>query len=98
MLIIQEQRFHVTKDTAMKNIHYTCSGICASAIDVVLNDDDTVESVVFTGGCPGNHLGIAALVKGMKREDVIKRLSGITCGGKPSSCPDQLAKALATVR
>ena len=82
----------------MKNIHYTCSGICASAIDVVLNDDDTIESVVFTGGCPGNHLGIAALVKGMKREDVIKRLSGITCGGKPSSCPDQLAKALVTVR
>ena len=81
----------------MKNIHYNCSGICASAIDVVLNDDDTVESVVFTGGCPGNHLGIAALVKGMKREDVIKRLDGIRCGGKASSCPDQLAKALVTV-
>ena len=80
----------------MKNIHYTCSGICATAIDVVLNDDDTVESVVFTGGCPGNHLGIAALVKGMKREDVIKRLSGILCGNKASSCPDQLAKALAS--
>jgi len=82
----------------MKKIHYDCKLVCATSIDVVLNDDDTVESVVFTGGCPGNHLGIAALVKGMKREDVVKRLSGITCGGKPSSCPDQLAKALATVR
>ena len=80
----------------MKKIHYDPIGICASAIDVVLNDDDTVESVVFTGGCPGNHLGIAALVKGMKREEVIKRLSGILCGGKPTSCPDQLAKALAS--
>ena len=39
----------------MKKIHYDPVGICASAIDVVLNDDDTVESVVFTGGCPGNH-------------------------------------------
>ena len=80
----------------MKKIHYDSIGICATAIDVVLNDDDTVESVVFTGGCPGNHLGIAALVKGMKREEVIKRLSGIRCGSKASSCPDQLAKALAS--
>ena len=55
----------------MKKIHYEPTGICATAIDVVLNDDDTVESVVFTGGCPGNHLGIAALVKVMKREEVI---------------------------
>ena len=82
----------------MKNIHYDCSLICATAVDVVLNDDDTVESVVFTGGCPGNHAGIAALVKGMKREDVIKRLAGVTCGNKPTSCPDQLARALATAR
>ncbi len=82
----------------MKKIHYEPTGICATAIDVVLNDDDTVESVVFTGGCPGNHLGIASLVKGMKREDVVKRLSGILCGSKASSCPDQLAKALATAR
>ena len=82
----------------MKKIHYDSVGICASAIDVVLNDDDTVESVVFTGGCPGNHLGIAALVKGMKREEVVKRLNGILCGSKASSCPDQLAKALTTVR
>ena len=80
----------------MKKIHYDPIGICASAIDVVLNDDDTVESVVFTGGCPGNHLGIGALVKGLKREEVIKRLSGIRCGSKASSCPDQLAKALAS--
>lgn len=82
----------------MKNIHYTCSLTCAATIDVVLNDDDTVESVVFNGGCPGNHAGIAALVKGMKREDVIKRLAGITCREKPTSCPDQLAKALASAR
>ena len=80
----------------MKKIHYDSIGICATAIDVVLNDDDTVESVVFTGGCPGHHLGIGALVKGMKREEVIKRLSGIRCGSKASSCPDQLAKALAS--
>ena len=56
--------------------------------------DDEVKEVQFIGGCPGNHLGIAAPVKGMKITDVINRLEGITCGPRSSSCPDQLACAL----
>jgi uncharacterized protein (TIGR03905 family) len=53
-----------------------------------------IKSVQFIGGCNGNTQGIAALVAGQKAEDVISRLEGIRCGGRPTSCPDQLAKAL----
>lgn len=60
-----------------------------------INDDtDTIESLQVIGGCNGNLKGIGALVKGMKRTDVIERLDGIRCGFKPTSCPDQMAQAL----
>lgn len=78
----------------MKEIIYETQGTCSKAIKIVLNDENTVENVQFMGGCHGNTQGVAALVKGMKAEDVINRLGGITCGMKPTSCPDQLAKAL----
>jgi uncharacterized protein (TIGR03905 family) len=55
---------------------------------------DTVQNLEVIGGCNGNLKGIGALLKGMKVEDVISRLDGITCGIKPTSCPDQIAKAL----
>ena len=48
----------------------------------------------FVGGCSGNTQGVAALAKGMKVTDIVERLQGIRCGSKPTSCPDQLAKAL----
>ena len=57
-------------------------------------DGDILKSVEFIGGCAGNTKGIAKLVEGMKVEDVIARLEGIPCGPRPTSCPDQLAKAL----
>jgi uncharacterized protein (TIGR03905 family) len=57
-------------------------------------EDDVVKSVEFFGGCHGNTQGIARLVQGMKAEDVIARLEGISCHGKVTSCPDQLARAL----
>ncbi len=72
---------------------YKTSGTCSSAIDVELKDG-IIESVKFTGGCNGNLQGISSLVKGMRAEDAIKKLKGIRCGMKPTSCPDQLAKAL----
>ena len=53
-----------------------------------------IQSVAFDGGCNGNTKGVAALVQGMKAEDVIARLENIRCGFKSTSCPDQLAKAL----
>ncbi|MBQ7173208.1 MAG: TIGR03905 family TSCPD domain-containing protein [Clostridia bacterium] len=77
----------------MNSFSYQTSGVCSRSIDVKL-DGDVIESVVFHGGCSGNTQGVAALVKGMKVEDAIERLSGIQCGFKGTSCPDQLARAL----
>ena len=73
---------------------YNTSGTCSKKIEIELSDDGVVESVKFLGGCHGNLQGIAALARGMKAEDVIARLEGIRCNGKPTSCPDQLARAL----
>lgn len=72
---------------------YRPSGVCSSefVIDV---DNGIVNSLKVIGGCSGNLQGISSLVKGMKVEDVISRLEGIKCGYKPTSCPDQIAKAL----
>ena len=77
----------------MKQIKYKPRGVCSREIIIDVNGD-TVENVKFIGGCNGNTQGISSLVKGMKVDDVINRLSGIDCNGKGTSCPDQLAKAL----
>ncbi len=74
---------------------YTTKGTCSRAIEIETdNNTDTILSVRFIGGCAGNTSGIAKLVQGMKIDEVIERLEGTTCGPKPTSCPDQLAKAL----
>lgn len=72
---------------------YITSGTCCRQIKLEVKEG-IVTDVVFEGGCHGNTQGIAALVKGMKTEEVIARLDGIKCKDKPTSCPDQLAKAL----
>lgn len=76
---------------------YKTSGTCAREIlfDV---ENDIVKNVRFISGCSGNTQGVAALVEGMNIDDVIARLKGINCGGKGTSCPDQLAKALEQVK
>ena len=76
---------------------YKTKGTCSREITITLNGD-TVESVAFLGGCNGNLQGIAALVKGRKIDEVIEVLDGIKCGFKNTSCPDQLAKALQSVK
>ena len=72
---------------------YKTSGTCSTKIDFDVTDG-VVHNVKFTGGCSGNTQGVSALVEGMKVEVVISRLKGIRCGLRPTSCPDQLAKAL----
>ena len=72
---------------------YKTSGTCSTKIDFDVTDG-VVHNVKFTGGCSGNTQGVSALVEGMKVEDVVQRLKGIRCGFRPTSCPDQLAKAL----
>lgn len=76
----------------MKKVYQT-QGTCSKFIEFDV-ENGIVNDVVFYGGCNGNLQGIARLVKGMKVDDVISRLEGINCGGKGTSCPDQLAKAL----
>ncbi len=73
--------------------HYNTSGTCSREILFEI-EDGILKNVTFIGGCNGNLKGISSLVEGMKVEDVIARLEGTTCGGKPTSCPDQLATAL----
>ena len=73
--------------------NYDTKGVCAKNIEFEI-EGDIVKSVKFNGGCNGNLKGIASLVEGLKVEDVIKKLKGLTCGNKDTSCPDQLAKAL----
>lgn len=70
-----------------------CKGTCSRSVSFEL-DGNIVKNVSFLGGCNGNLQGIAGLVEGMDKDEVIKRLKGINCGGKGTSCPDQLAKAL----
>lgn len=68
-------------------------GVCSASTKVVI-EDGIIKDVQMLGGCNGNIKGVIALVKGMKAEDAIERLSGITCGYKSTSCPDQLAITL----
>lgn len=72
---------------------FTPSGVCSQKIYLDV-EDGIVKDVKFLGGCNGNLKGISALVQGMTVNEVIDRLSGIKCGMKQTSCPDQLAAAL----
>ena len=73
---------------------YKTQGTCSTKIVFDLENKNIVKNVAFTGGCNGNLKAVSKLVDGMKAEDVIKLLKGNTCGGKPTSCADQLTKAL----
>ena len=73
---------------------YTPRGVCSRRMVVELSDSGVIENVRIDGGCNGNLQGISRLVQGMKAEEAIARMEGISCGGKPTSCPDQLAQAL----
>jgi uncharacterized protein (TIGR03905 family) len=72
---------------------YQPVGTCSRLIEFEI-ENGIINDVRFTGGCHGNLQGIAALVKGQRAEDVIKRLDGIHCREKMTSCPDQFAQAL----
>ena len=75
----------------------TLLAFASRQINIEVNGD-TIESVQFVGGCNGNTQGISSLVKGMKVDEVIARLEGINCNGRGTSCPDQLAKALKSIK
>jgi len=68
-------------------------GVCSSEMIIEL-DGDIIKSVEIIGGCAGNTVGVSKLIEGMKIDEAIKRLKGIPCGFKSTSCPDQLSIAL----
>jgi uncharacterized protein (TIGR03905 family) len=73
--------------------HYNTKGTCSREIFFEI-EDGKLTNVKYIGGCNGNLKGICKLVEGMDVDAVIERLEGTTCGGKSTSCPDQLATAL----
>lgn len=78
----------------MVTVNYQNRGTCSVLTKVILNDDHTIADIAVEGGCNGNLKGICSLLKGQKAEDVIPRMQGIQCGRRPTSCPDQISKAL----
>ncbi|MDD4817882.1 MAG: TIGR03905 family TSCPD domain-containing protein [Victivallaceae bacterium] len=77
----------------VEEFNYKTHGTCSRNI-VIKVDGDRIEEVRFVGGCPGNLLGIGRIVKGMTLSQVADTFRGVRCGGKATSCPDQLAKAI----
>lgn len=74
-------------------LNYRTQGTCSSNIELEV-EDGIIRQVAFWGGCNGNLQGISRLVEGMPAAEAVKRLEGIHCGGRPTSCPDQLCQAL----
>ena len=89
--------FQIVSDKVEDGVRYIVAipsaKVCSNQIDIQI-ENGIIQSVVYTRGCDGNAKGIGALIKGMSVEEAIKRLDGITCGKRPTSCPDQLAKVL----
>lgn len=76
----------------MKRV-YRPKGVCSQLMEIEV-ENGIIQQVQIFGGCNGNLQGISKLIEGMRVEDVIAKMKGIHCGGRPTSCPDQLAKAL----
>lgn len=76
---------------------YKPNGVCSYEMIIEI-EEDIVKKVTIVGGCAGNTVGVSKLVEGMKIDEVIKRLKGIPCGYKGTSCPDQLARALEEIK
>ena len=76
---------------------FTPKGVCAREM-IIEVEGDIIKSVKIVGGCAGNTVGVSRLIQGMKIDEAIKRLKGIPCGIKATSCPDQLAIALEEIK
>lgn len=76
---------------------YNPKGVCSKVMKIDV-ENNVIKNVEIIGGCPGNTVGVTRLVKGMSIDEAIKRLKGILCGNKGTSCPDQLARALEHIK
>lgn len=91
--------FQITRDEVKDGIRYVTATpsakVCSKRIDLEIDvKTATIKSCSFFRGCPGNAQGLCALLQGMKVKDAIKKLRGINCAGRGTSCPDQLARVL----
>ncbi len=77
----------------MEKITYSPQGVCSRQMEIEVEDDKIVK-VKIVGGCAGNTQGVSRLLEGMSVDEAVKRLEGIRCGFKGTSCPDQLSRAL----
>ena len=75
-------------------ITFKPSGVCCREMTFEVNDNNIITDVNFVGGCPGNLIGLKQLVIGQNANEVADKLANIPCGGKSTSCPDQLSKAI----
>jgi uncharacterized protein (TIGR03905 family) len=93
--------YRIISDETVDGVRYVSAApsatVCSKQIDIQIKDG-IILSVKYTRGCDGNAKGIGALIKGMSVEEAIKRLEGITCGRRPTSCPDQLARILKLIK
>lgn len=93
--------YRIISDETVDGVRYVSAApsatVCSKQIDIQIKDG-IILSVKYTRGCDGNAKGIGALIKDMSVEEAIKRLEGITCGKRPTSCPDQLAKILKLIK
>lgn len=83
----------IKEENGIDIVQYQPKGVCAKAMQFRIKDN-IVQDVEFVGGCNGNLRGISILVKGMHIEEIIPKLSGLPCGSRPTSCPDQMTKGL----
>ncbi len=93
--------YNIVKDEVVDGVRYIVATpsakVCSKQIDIEIKDE-VIQKVVYTRGCEGNAKGIGALIKGMTVEEAIRRLEGITCGKRGTSCPDQLARILKALK
>ncbi len=78
----------------MKTITYSPKGVCSREMKVEIDDNGIITKVQITGGCAGNTQGVSRLVEGMDAKAAVEKISGIRCGFKSTSCPNELAKAI----
>ena len=93
--------YAIVKDEVVDGVRYVVATpsakVCSKQIDIEIKDG-IIQKVVYTRGCEGNAKGIGALIKDMSVEEAIRRLEGINCGKRGTSCPDQLAKVLKALK
>ncbi len=93
--------YNIVKDEVVDGVRYVTATpsakVCSKQIDIEIKDG-IIRKVVYTRGCEGNAKGIGALIKDMPVEEAVRRLEGITCGKRGTSCPDQLARILKSLK